>query len=101
MKTAISLSNDLFESAEKLASKMKISRSELFQNAIKNYIEEKETLYITNKLNEVYSVHEPGVSTLDPVLKEIQLKSLRKNSEPGSLKDFKSSKDSHNSNETW
>jgi metal-responsive CopG/Arc/MetJ family transcriptional regulator len=88
MKTAVSLSNDLFESAEKLASKMKISRSELFQNAIKNYIEEKETTYITNKLNEIYSVHDYDNSSLDPVLNEIQLKSLQKNS-------------SKDSNETW
>lgn len=80
MKTAISLSDDLFQSAEKLASKMKISRSELFQKAIRHYIEDKETTYITGKLNEIYSVHDSGDSSLDPVLKEIQLKSLKKNS---------------------
>jgi metal-responsive CopG/Arc/MetJ family transcriptional regulator len=93
MKTAISLTNDLFESVEKLASKMNISRSELFQNAIRNYIEDKETTYITNKLNEVYSVHDSGNSSLDPVLKEIQLKSLKNDSPENS--------NSSNSNEAW
>ena len=54
MKTAISLSNTLFEKAEKTAQYMGVSRSKLFVNALEEYILRHNGEMITQKLNEVY-----------------------------------------------
>ena len=39
MKTAISLPDQLFDEAEDLAAELEISRSELYQRALKEYLE--------------------------------------------------------------
>jgi metal-responsive CopG/Arc/MetJ family transcriptional regulator len=54
MKTAISLSDTLFEKAEKTAHYMGISRSRLFAMALEDYIVRHNGDMITKKLNEVY-----------------------------------------------
>ena len=38
MKTAISLPDEVFESAEKLAKRLKVSRSELYSRALAEYL---------------------------------------------------------------
>jgi metal-responsive CopG/Arc/MetJ family transcriptional regulator len=38
MKTAVSIPNDIFEEAERLARRMKKSRSQLFSNALSEYV---------------------------------------------------------------
>lgn len=38
MKTAISLPDDLFEQAERLAERAKVSRSEVYRNALEEYL---------------------------------------------------------------
>jgi metal-responsive CopG/Arc/MetJ family transcriptional regulator len=55
MKTAISLSDALFEKAEQTAQYMGISRSKLFANALEEYIIKHNGETVTQKLNEVYS----------------------------------------------
>ncbi len=62
MKTAISIPNNVFEQAESLARKLKISRSELFTEAVKVYLKENHVEDVTTKLNEVY---ENAASNLD------------------------------------
>jgi len=74
MKTAISLSNDLFEKAEKTAQYMGIPRSRLYVIALEEYIAKHNGEMITQKLNEVYSKIEQ--SEFDRDL-EIGLESLR------------------------
>ena len=54
MKTAISLSNELFEKAEKTARYIGIPRSRLFVVALEDYIVKHNGEMITKKLNEVY-----------------------------------------------
>ena len=54
MKTAISLSDILFEKAEKTASNMGIPRSRLFSIALEEFFERHNDQMITNKINEVY-----------------------------------------------
>jgi hypothetical protein len=55
MKTAISLSDDLFMVAEQTASYMGIPRSKLYTLALEEYINKHNGEMITKKLNEVYS----------------------------------------------
>jgi metal-responsive CopG/Arc/MetJ family transcriptional regulator len=38
MKTAISLPDEVFENAERLASRLKVSRSELYARALQDYV---------------------------------------------------------------
>ena len=54
MKTAISLSDTLFQKAEETAQYMGISRSKLFVKALEEYIIKHNGEMITKKLNEVY-----------------------------------------------
>jgi len=75
MKTAISIPNETFESAEKYAARMGLSRSELYTTALKSYLECHESGRVTDKLNHVYGSED---SALDPPLKRLQNKSLKK-----------------------
>lgn len=69
MKTAISIPNNVFEQAESLARKLKISRSELYTEAVKVYLKENHIEDVTAKLNEVY---ENAASNLDESLLKAQ-----------------------------
>ncbi len=55
MKTAISIPDDLFISAENTAKKLGIPRSQLFAKALEEFIQNHSKEKITEKLNEVYS----------------------------------------------
>ncbi|MDH5720553.1 MAG: hypothetical protein OEZ13_08005 [Spirochaetia bacterium] len=78
MKTAISIPDDLYKNAEKLADKLKITRSELYQRAIKSFLEDNENKNITKKLNDIY---ENRSSKIDSGIYNIQYNSLEKNNE--------------------
>ena len=54
MKTAISLSDSLYEKAEEAALYMGISRSRLFAMALEEFISKNNGKMITEKINEVY-----------------------------------------------
>ncbi len=75
MKTAISIPNVLFEAAEKLAERLNVSRSELFQLAVAKLISEHDDDATTEALNKVYDQN-PTLSDLDPVLNHLQLTAL-------------------------
>ena len=55
MKTAISIPDDIFVSAEKMAKKLGIPRSRLFTRAIEEFLENHSKEKITKKLNKVYT----------------------------------------------
>ena len=55
MKVAISLPQDLYEQAEALANHRKKSRSALYAEALKAYLQSQEDEEITARLNQVYS----------------------------------------------
>jgi hypothetical protein len=71
MKTAISIPDEIFESAEALASRLGVSRSQLYATAIARLIAEHERGQVTARLDAVYgdaggepSHVEPGYATL-------------------------------------
>jgi metal-responsive CopG/Arc/MetJ family transcriptional regulator len=54
MKTAISIPDELFESAERFAERQGLSRSELYVTALRTYLNEQRRQGITEALNAVY-----------------------------------------------
>lgn len=78
MKTAISIDDELFQKAEALSSKLHLSRSQLFSQALEYMIERSETLGIIQKLNEVYGQGEVEVSPLIKASKKKMKKNLDK-----------------------
>ena len=78
MKTAISLPDDLFASADRLAARLGVSRSELYQRALTRFVAEHEDAYVTERLDRVYGETDAGV---DPVLSRLQDASLEVESE--------------------
>lgn len=75
MKTAISIPDAEFEAAEKLAKRLRVTRSELYRKALVDFLSRHVDTRVTEKLNEVYA-EEPG-STLDMALQWMQAKSIR------------------------
>lgn len=53
MKTAISLPDGIFHEAERLAKRLKKSRSELYQEAVAEYVARHEPEAITEAMNDV------------------------------------------------
>jgi predicted transcriptional regulator len=53
MKTAVSIPNDVFEKAEHLARRMKKSRSQLFSNALEEYVDRHAPDRVTEAMNKV------------------------------------------------
>lgn len=74
MKTAVSLPDDLFRSAEAAARKLRVSRSQLYATAIREYLERRRNNNVTARLNEVYSKES---SELDPAMNVAQLQALK------------------------
>lgn len=75
MKTAISIPDDIFSLAEQFAKRQHLSRSELYAQAVSEYVEEHEALLVREKLDAVYST-EP--SKPDPVLARLQTQAIGK-----------------------
>jgi metal-responsive CopG/Arc/MetJ family transcriptional regulator len=75
MKTAVSLPDPLFHAAERLARRLGISRSQVFQRAVKAFLEAYEEASVTESLNAVYADEEANVG-LDPVIEKLQTISL-------------------------
>ena len=76
MKTAISIPDELFEAADRLAKRMSLSRSALYARAVERFVAEQEATEVTARLNEVYSDEDRG--ELDPVFEALQIDSLEK-----------------------
>ncbi len=77
MKTAISVPDSLFEAGEELARRLGKSRSQLYTEALQAFLDQRRDERITERLNEIYDA-EPELAELDPVLKEMQYRSLPK-----------------------
>lgn len=74
MKTAISIPDPIFEAAEDLAKRMRISRSELYARAVEGFVQTRRGEEITAALNRIYA---DDPSELDPVLAKLQWNALR------------------------
>ena len=75
MKTAISIPDPIFESAEKLAKRLGISRSQLYSNAIDALIEKYRYSGVTEQLDAIYHV-DPEASRLNQEVEDLQFQSL-------------------------
>jgi len=73
MKTAISIPDLIFELAEKTARKMKLSRSELYSQALAEFLSKRQSEKVTQALDEVYELES---SSLDRLLEMMQRSSL-------------------------
>lgn len=66
MKVAISLPDPVFKAAERLAEEMRVSRSQLYAQALTCYLDSHGAAAVTAKLNDVYgraaSHVEPGLT---------------------------------------
>ena len=61
MKTAISIPDDVFESADELAEQMGVTRSHLYATAVAEYVAKYRASDVTATLNEVYSEEPSGI----------------------------------------
>jgi len=75
MKTAISVSDDIFLLSEKLAKKLKVSRSKIFAMGVKKLAEEYNDDDVTAKLDKFY---ENERAEIDPVIMKMAALSLPK-----------------------
>lgn len=63
MKTAISIPDDVFVSADCLAKRLNMSRSELYALAVKQYIAECRHAGVKEKLDQVYASENASVDS--------------------------------------
>ncbi|WP_420632472.1 ChpI protein [Candidatus Palauibacter sp.] len=73
MKTAISVPDELFVSADSLAKRMRISRSELYATAVAEYVAKHRSEDVTARLNAVYA---DLSSEVDHALRRAQARSV-------------------------
>jgi metal-responsive CopG/Arc/MetJ family transcriptional regulator len=73
MKTAISIPDELFESADALAARLGVSRSHLYATAIAELLAKHAGAQVTARLDAVYAAEE---SRLDPRLARAQRRSV-------------------------
>lgn len=75
MKTAVSIPDRVFDSAEKLAARLGVSRSELYATALAILVEKHREDLITARLNEIYG-SEGEKFSLDPEVFSLQSRSV-------------------------
>ena len=75
MKTAISIQDDIFEAAEAAARELRISRSELYARAVREFVARHSRANITRRLNRIYEDNAEAFA-LDTRLAEMQSRSI-------------------------
>ncbi len=75
MKTAVSIPDPVFYSAEKLAARLGVSRSKLYAKALSAMVQSHSENVVTAQLNEIYGP-EGEESSLDPEVVHLQSLSL-------------------------
>jgi metal-responsive CopG/Arc/MetJ family transcriptional regulator len=55
IKTAISIDKSLFDRISKLSDEIKLSRSQIFSQAVRYFIDRKNNLELVRKINQAYS----------------------------------------------
>ncbi len=73
MKVAISLPDPVFSAAEKLADRLRVSRSQLYAQALEEYLGKRKDSLITERLN---AVHGAGQESIDPRMAAAQLRAI-------------------------
>jgi metal-responsive CopG/Arc/MetJ family transcriptional regulator len=75
VKTAVSIPDRVFRSAEELAARLGVSRSELYAKALADLVEKHREDIVTSRLNEIYGP-EGEKSSLDQEVARLQSRSL-------------------------
>jgi predicted transcriptional regulator len=75
MKTAISIPDDIFEQAERLAKTRGWSRSELYANAVSAFVNSERFSGVREKLDDVYR-DGAADSAVEPLLANAQVRSI-------------------------
>lgn len=73
MKVAVSIPEDLFETAETLGRRLGLSRSRLYATALAEFLAKHRSRKVTDRLNRVYGTEE---SRLDTQLRRLQGRSI-------------------------
>jgi len=73
MKTAISIPDDVFDAADEMAKRLGLSRSQLYANAVREYLDAHRSRGVTARLDQVYENRD---SRLDLRVAEAQSASL-------------------------
>jgi metal-responsive CopG/Arc/MetJ family transcriptional regulator len=73
MKVALSIPDDLFESAETLGKRLGLSRSRLYATALADYLAKHRGRKTTDRLNAVYATETQPV---DPALRRAQARTI-------------------------
>ena len=76
MKIALSIPDELFDSAESLSKRLKVSRSRLYATALEDFVAKHQAKKITERLNVVYASQR---SRLDRATRRLQARSLAQN----------------------
>ncbi len=75
MKTAISIPDDEFRKAEKLAARLGMSRSELYRSALAEFMSKHSEEAVTERLNELYK-DKGEESSVSEILLKMQAESI-------------------------
>jgi len=76
MKIALSIPDDLFESAEVLSERLGVSRSRLYATALEDFVAKHHARKVTQRLNAVYASQD---SRVDRGTRRLQARTLSKN----------------------
>ena len=75
MRTAVSIPDDVYAEAEELVRRLRISRSELYANAIREYLARHDPDAVTTALNRV---HDDTADEPDPALRAAAIETLKR-----------------------
>lgn len=74
MKVAVSLPNQVFEEAERVSKRLRVSRSRLYAQALEELVAKHRSQGVREALDRVYADQE---SEVDPIVKKLQARALR------------------------
>ena len=77
MKVALSIPDELFETAETVSKRLGVSRSRLYATALAEFLAKHRGRKVTDRLNTVYGVEE---SRVEPSVRRLQRRSLERDS---------------------
>lgn len=75
MKTAVSIKDEVFKKAEKYAKKAKISRSQLYSDALEEFLQKRKEDDLTARIN---AVCEKVDTSLDPAIRKYQSRIIKR-----------------------
>jgi metal-responsive CopG/Arc/MetJ family transcriptional regulator len=75
MKTAISIPDDIFASADQLAEQLGVSRSELYATAVAEFVAKHQATDVTARLDQLYATQP---SRLERALRRTQARAARR-----------------------